>query len=167
MTGISHHRRQDSDMAYERIDRPEGLLYHYTKRENLESILKDGRIRKFKDRESWFCTSLEDTVRLMELTVMREGNPYYDVNGWLRCYPKFVPEDYVILELKSRYQSGEWVRWNQVFPDGTPKEVLKLGEEFSRLKAGFRGDVRFYENPKVYEVAEILLEQEYSQQMTM
>ena len=46
-------------MAYERIDGPKGLLYHYTKRENVEPILQDGRIRKFKDRECWFCTSLE------------------------------------------------------------------------------------------------------------
>ena len=60
-------------MAYERIDGPKGLLYHYTKRENIEPILQDGRIRKFKDRECWFCTSLEDTLRLMELTVMEEG----------------------------------------------------------------------------------------------
>lgn len=43
-------------MAYERIDKPKGLLYHYTKRENVESILRDGRIRKFKDSECWFCT---------------------------------------------------------------------------------------------------------------
>ena len=49
-------------MAYERIDGPKGLLYHYTKRENIEPILQDGRIRKFKDRECWFCTSLEDTL---------------------------------------------------------------------------------------------------------
>ena len=68
-------------MAYERIDGPKGLLYHYTKRENIEPILQDGRIRKFKDRECWFCTSLEDTLRLMELTVMEEGKLYYDANG--------------------------------------------------------------------------------------
>ena len=65
-------------MAYERIDKPKGLLYHYTKRENVESILRDGRIRKFKDSECWFCTSLEDTLRLMELTVMQEGKLYFD-----------------------------------------------------------------------------------------
>lgn len=35
-------------MAYERIDGPKGLLYHYTKRENIEPILQDGRIRKFR-----------------------------------------------------------------------------------------------------------------------
>ena len=86
-------------MAYERIDGPKGLLYHYTKRENIEPILQDGRIRKFKDRECWFCTSLEDTLRLMELTVMEEGKLYYDANGLPRRYPKFIPEEYVVLEL--------------------------------------------------------------------
>lgn len=59
-------------MGYERIDKPEGKLYHYTKRGNLEQILKDGRIRKFQDRESWFCASIRDTLRLMEMTVMQE-----------------------------------------------------------------------------------------------
>lgn len=154
-------------MGYERIDKPEGLLYHYTKRENLEQIIKDGRIRKFRDRESWFCTSLEDTLRLMELTVMQEGNLYYDVKGFPRHYPAFVPEEYVILELEPRFQSGEWVRWNQEFPENTPEEVLKLGEEFSRLKAGYRGDVRFYPNPRIYEVAELLMEQKPGPEMTM
>lgn len=154
-------------MGYERIDRPEGLLYHYTKRENLEQIIKDGRIRKFKDRESWFCTSLEDTLRLMELTVMQEGNLYCDVDGFLKRYPAFVPEDYVILELTPRFQNGEWVRWNQEFPENTPEEVLKLGEEFSHLKAGYRGDVRFYPNPRIYEVAELLMGQNHGPEMTM
>ena len=100
-------------MAYERIDGPKGLLYHYTKRENIEPILQDGRIRKFKDRECWFCTSLEDTLRLMELTVMEEGKLYYDANGLPRRYPKFIPEEYVVLELSPRYQNGDWVIWNQ------------------------------------------------------
>lgn len=57
-------------MGYERIQKPEGLLYHYTRKENLESILRDGRIRKFCDRETWFTKSLADTLRLMSLTVM-------------------------------------------------------------------------------------------------
>lgn len=44
---------------------------------------------------------------------------------------------------------------------------LKLGEEFSHLKAGFRGDLRFYENPNVYEIAELLQEQTPAMQMDM
>ena len=31
-------------MAYERIKRPKGAVYHYTKRENLDGIRKDGRL---------------------------------------------------------------------------------------------------------------------------
>ena len=55
------------------------------------------------------------------------------------------------------------------FCDGenTPEEVLKLGEEFSRLKIGYRGDLKFYESPQVYEVAELLNEQTESPQMVM
>lgn len=154
-------------MAYERIDRPKGMLYHYTKRSNLESILNDGRIRRFRDSESWFCTSLDNTLRIMDYTVMQEGKLYYDSMGFPRYYPQFVPEDYIILELSPRYQNGDWVIWNQEFPKGTPEEVLKLGEEFSHLKVGFRGDLRFYENPTIYEVADLLQEQIQTPQMTM
>lgn len=143
-------------MGYERIAKPEGTLFHYTKRDNLEQILKDGRIRKFKDRESWFCSSLKNTLRLMELTVMQEGNLYYDVNGFPRRYPPFQAEDYVILELAPRFQNGEWVRWNQEFGEDASEEVLRLGQEFSCLKLGFRGDLKFYPEPQVYEVEELL-----------
>lgn len=48
-----------------------------------------------------------------------------------------------------------------------PEEVLRLGVEFSHLKVGFRGDLRFYENPNIYEVAELLQEQAQAPQMTM
>lgn len=154
-------------MAYERINRPEGLLYHYTKRENVESISKDGKIRRFMDRETWFCTSLENTLRLMELTVMQEGKRYYDVHGLPKRYPTFVAEDYVILELVPRFQNGDWVIWNQEFPQGTPEEVLKLGEEFSHLKIGYRGDLKFCEHPNIYEVSELLTEQKQETQMIM
>ena len=154
-------------MAYERINRPEGRLYHYTRRENAEQILCDGKIKKFRDRETWFCTSLEDTLRLMKMTVMQEGKRYYDVGGMPKRYPPFVAEDYVIFELSPRYQSGDWVIWNQEFPDGVSEEVRKLGEEFSRLKLRFRGDLKFYDNPKVYEVAELLAEQSEAQVIAM
>lgn len=86
-------------MGYERIpDRP-SVVYHYTKRENLGSIPRDGRIRRMGDTECWFCGSLEDTLTLMKQTVMVEGKPFYKLGGTLGHYPKFVLEDYVILKL--------------------------------------------------------------------
>ena len=153
-------------MAYERIEKPESNLYHYTKKEWLDSILQDGRIRRFGDRECWFCTSLEDTLSLMEYTVMQEGKPYYDVNGGLRRYPAFIPEDYVVLRLTPRYQNGEWVRWNQEVPPESPDELLEAAREFSRLKVGFCSDLKFQENPEVIEVAQ-LLEQNQQPRLSM
>lgn len=143
-------------MPYERIRRPEGAVYHYTKRGNLDGIRKDGRLRRFGDRECWVCSSLEDTLRLMELTVMQEGKPYYAKGGILKQYPPFVPEEYVILKLQPRYQSGDWVIWRQATPVDAPQKVLDLAEEFSFLKKGFRGDLRFYGEPEIFEVADLM-----------
>ena len=136
-------------MGYERIQKPEGLLYHYTRKENLESILRDGRIRKFCDRETWFTKSLADTLRLMSLTVMQEGAAYYDARGRLR------------------YQSGEWVIWNQELPPNVPESVRELAEEFSHLKLGYRGDLKFWENPVIYEMTDLLEEPEQTSEMKM
>jgi len=143
-------------MAYERIEAPKGSLYHYTKTDRLEEILKDGRIRRFKDRECWFCTSLVDTLRLMEMTVMKEGHPYVDTQGRMRKYPAFVPEDYVILRMEPRYQNRDWVRWNQELPPGCSAELLAQAKEFSALKKGFRGDLKFYQNPQVHVYKKLL-----------
>mgnify|MGYP001049035559 FL=1 len=83
-------------MSYQQTEKPKGFLYHYTTRDHLEDILRDGRIRRMGDKECWFCTSLEDTLELMQKTVMMEGKPYYGVGGVLRYYPVFVPESYDI-----------------------------------------------------------------------
>lgn len=143
-------------MAYERITAPIGELYHYTRKENLPGILEDGRIRKFKDKECWFCSSLEDTLRLMELTVMNEGGLYIGVNGLPMRYPKFVADDYVILKLTPRYHSHEWVRWNQEMDSHCSAEQKSLAEEFSSLKIGYRGDLKFKANPEIMEVSKAL-----------
>lgn len=154
-------------MSYERITKPEGYLYHYTKRDNLDNILQDGHIRRMGDIECWFSTSLEDILTLMHQTVMMEGKPYYGLGGVLRHYPAFVPEDYVILKLEPRFQSGDCVRWNQEFPPSAPPELLAAGQVFSSLKVGFRGDLKFREHPEIIEVAPLILEQALQQNLTM
>lgn len=143
-------------MAYERITSPLEVLYHYTKKENLPQILADGRIRKFHDKECWFCSSVENTLRLMELTVMNEGGLYIGVDGLPKQYPKFQPDEYVILELTPRYQNGEWVKWNQEIDSRCSAEQKSLAEEFSSLKIGYRGDLKFQSEPKAIEISEAL-----------
>ena len=150
-------------MAYVSLADTPTELYHYTKRENLEKILDDGRIRRFGDRESWFCQSLDDMLELMKATVMQEGKPYIKVGGRIGYYPEFKPEDYVILKLIPRWQSGDWVRWMQEVPDDSPQEFKDAAYSFSMLKVGFRGDLKFQKDPEVIEVA-VLLQQEMKQE---
>ena len=59
-------------MAYVK-EHPPSEVYHLTKKENLNSILEDGMIRRFGDMECWFCVDLQKMKAYMEQTVMCEG----------------------------------------------------------------------------------------------
>ena len=141
-------------MAYVKVT-PPSVVYHLTRTENLDSILDDGKISRFMDSECWFCESLGKMKAYMEQTVMCEGKPYYNVTGQLCRYPKFVPEDYVLLKLTPCGYEDNWYRWNQEIPPGSPKELARAAREFSLLKIGYRGDMAFKE-PEVIDVPKFL-----------
>ena len=101
-------------------------VYHLTKKANLESILDDGAIRRFDDTECWFCESLAKMKAYMEQTVLCEGKPYYGAGGRLCHYPKFEPEQYVILKLTPCRREGNWYRWNQEIPLNSPPELVQV-----------------------------------------
>ena len=143
-------------MAYVKENAP-SKVYHLTKKEKLNSILEDGMIRRFGDSECWFCTGLQKMKAYMEQTVMCAGKPYYAVGGQLCRYPKFVPEDYIILKLKPCHQKDSWYRWEQEVPAGSPAELVKAAHEFSALKVGYRGDLAF-QNAEVIDVPRFLAE---------
>lgn len=138
-------------MAYEKVPRP-STVYHLTKKEHLNSILDDGVIRRFDDTECWFCESLDKMRAYMAQTVLSEGKPYYAVGGHLCRYPKFVPEEYVLLKLTPRGYEDNWYRWDQEIPPDSPKELVRAAREFSLLKIGYRGDMAF-RNAEVIDVA--------------
>ena len=131
-------------MGYIRANIPT-LVFHLTKRANLKSILNDKTIKRMGDSECWFCESLENMKKYMSYTVMCEGKPYIDVGGIVRKYPKYNPNEYCILKIKPRYRIGNWVRWMQEMPRNAPEELLNEAKEFSMLKIGFRGDLKFEE----------------------
>ena len=85
-------------MAYVKAPIP-SEVYHLTKKANLESILDDGAIRRFDDTECWFCESLAKMKAYMEQTVLCDGKPYYGAGGQLCRYPKFEPDEHIILKL--------------------------------------------------------------------
>lgn len=132
-------------------------VYHLTKRENVKSIQSENRIRRFGDTECWFCRSLEDILRYMEYTVLCEGKPYIATGGMIKFYPRFVPEDYVLLKLTPVKWEDKWYQWNQEVPSNSSQTAKDQAEEFSRLKIGYRGDLRF-SNMEIMEVPQIIRE---------
>ena len=118
-------------------------VYHLTRRDKMEDILADGRIRRFDDTECWFCESLEKMKAYMEQTVLCEGKAYFGVGGQLCRYPKFEPDEHIILKLTPRRREGNWYRWNQEIPLNSPPELVQAAAEFSKLKIGYRGDLAF------------------------
>ena len=143
-------------MAYVKVPAP-SVVYHLTKADRLDSILDDGKIRRFGDSECWFCESLPKMKAYMEQTVLCEGKPYYAVGGQLCRYPKFVPEDYVLLKLKPHGLENNWYRWEQEVPPGSPKTLIRAAREFSALKIGYRGDLAF-RNAEIIDVPKFLTE---------
>lgn len=141
-------------MAYVKAPIP-SEVYHLTKKANLESILDDGAIRRFDDTECWFCESLAKMKAYMEQTVLCEGKPYYGAGGQLCRYPKFEPDEHIILKLTPSRREGNWYRWNQEIPLNSPPELVQAAAEFSKLKIGFRGDLPF-RNAEAIDVAEFL-----------
>ena len=141
-------------MAYVKAPIP-SEVYHLTQMDKLDDILDDGKIRRFGDTECWFCESLAKMKAYMEQTVLCEGKPYYGAGGQLCRYPKFEPDEHIILKLTPSRREGNWYRWNQEIPLNSPPELVQAAAEFSKLKIGFRGDLPF-RNAEAIDVAEFL-----------
>ena len=152
-------------MAYVKARIPTEV-YHLTKRENVESIRTDKRIRRFGDTECWFCRTPEDMLRYMEYTVLCEGKPYIATGGRIEHYPKFIPGDYVLLKLTPSKWEDKWYQWNQELSGNASPEAKAEAREFSELKIGYRGDLRF-SKMEVIDLEQILGMREQSQSMVM
>lgn len=152
-------------MAYVKARIPTEV-YHLTKRENVESIRTDKRIRRFGDTECWFCRTPNDMLRYMEYTVLCEGKPYIATGGRIEHYPKFIPEDYVFLKLTPSKWEDKWYLWNQELPVNASLVAKAEAIEFSELKIGYRGDLRF-SKMEVIDLEQIMGMREQSQSMGM
>lgn len=150
-------------MAYVKTRIPTEV-YHLTKWENLSSIVADKRIRRFGDAECWFCRTPEDMLRYMEYTVLCEGKPYIATGGHIQRYPKFNPEEYVLLKLIPSKWEDKWYQWNQELPPNASQTSKDQAEEFSRLKVGYRGDLRF-SKIEVMDLTQLLGTLEQAQKM--
>jgi hypothetical protein len=102
----------------------------------------------------------------MEYTVLCEGKPYIATGGRIEHYPKFIPEDYVLLKLTPSKWEDKWYQWNQELPGNASPEAKAEAREFSELKIGYRGDLRF-SKMEVIDLEQIMGMREQSQSMGM
>lgn len=79
----------------------------------------------------------------MEYTVLCEGKPYIATGGRIQWYPQFDPEEHVLLKLTPSKWEDKWYQWNQEVPTNASPEAKAQAREFSELKIGYRGDLRF------------------------
>lgn len=86
------------------------IVYHYITKADAESIIAEGKIYPADGSESWYSLTLDVLKTYIDLTIKNEGQAYIDSDGKIKTYGKFVPENYVILELKPRY-SDHWYRY--------------------------------------------------------
>lgn len=143
-------------MSYSKVQIPTEV-YHLTKKEKLDSILADKRIRRFGDTECWFCRDIPDMLRYMEYTVLNEGAPYIGVGGRMMYYPAFDPSEHVLLRIVPQKWEDKWYQWNQVVPQNASAETKAQAAEFLSLKVGYRGGLRF-SKCEVIELESILAE---------
>ena len=101
---------------------PPSVVYHLTRMENLDSVLDDGKIRRFMDSECWFCESLGKMKAYMEQTVMCEGKPYYAVSGNSAAIPNLCRRTMFFSKLTPCGYEDNWYRWNQEIPPGSPEK---------------------------------------------
>ena len=141
-------------MAYVKV-RPPVKIYHLTGKDNLNSILDDGVIRRFNDTECWFCESLDKMRAYMEQTVMCKGKPYRTADGQLCHYSNFNPEAYILLKLVPTRQENAWYRRTQEQSSSNSEELMQAEKEFFSLSIGYRGDMAF-RNAEVIDVPKFL-----------
>ena len=113
-----------------------------------------------------FDTTLDYAKMCKVCDYIRYGKPYIATGGQLARYPKFHPEDYVLLKLTPSKWEDKWYQWNQEVPQNASPELKAQAKEFSALKIGYRGDLRF-SKLEVIELAQIMETQESIQEMGM
>ena len=91
----------------------------------------------------------------MAMTVMNEGQKYIAPDRTIKRYPKFEPESYVMLRIVPAKWEDKWYQWNQELPANASPEALQQAKEFSELKLGYRGDLRFSQ-VEVFEMTEVM-----------
>ena len=148
---------------FEEIETPQ-VVYHMTSRENLDSILRDGKIKSVRkdggkaDFVTWFFPSLEWIPVYILLTGANHGRQYYDFDGLLHTAPPLVHEETIVIKCTPRgRQSMEWYREkidesNRNLPDEYTKQLV---DYMNRARVCHYGAMPFENNPEIIELTTV------------
>lgn len=93
---------------FQEISQPE-KVYHMTDRENLDSILNDGKIKSFHDYLTFFFSNTDCIPVYIQLTDALFGRQYRNTDGMAITAPPLQIENTIVLELVPRRKEKlEW-----------------------------------------------------------
>ena len=134
-------------MNWKRLGYNPSVVYHYTKKSNVDSIIKDKKIKKFRDIYTFFTESYESAIYLLEKVTCNPRCATIGFDGITRPNRNSI-EDFCVLELeidKNYIDTTKWYESNSAFGDNKEK-VAKINSSIC-----YQGDVRF-KNCKILEI---------------
>lgn len=129
-------------MLFKRLEFLPETVYHYTKKDNIESIIKDKKIKKFKDKYTFFTMSELDSDFLMSNLTCNPLARTRDYNGIIRTNTN-KKEDYILLKLKVDRKYVDNTLWYS--SDSTGGGNSKLAQEINSRTICYKGDLKYTE----------------------
>ena len=129
-------------LGFVRTDEPL-IVYHMTDKENLNSILNDGKIRTFEDFVCFFMPTLEDVEKYIYLSRADEGRISRGFDGRLHQEPPLDHANTVVLELIPRYK--EPMSWFKEKTDSNcqSEKEKEIRRNFDDCRIAHYGDMKF------------------------
>lgn len=126
-------------MLFKRLLFTPSIVFHYTKRNNVESIMRDRTIKRFKDVYTFFSNSESDSDFLLENLACNPKAGVRDYKGIIRDNIN-KKEDFVLLKILVNKNYTDSTKWYQ--SDSTEGTAEDLVKEINAKTICFKGDLR-------------------------
>ena len=143
--------------VFQEIPQPP-IVYHMTERKNVDSIIKDGKIRTFEDYLCYFFPDLDSVSVYIDVTGALHGRQSYGFDGMVHTLPPLSIDDTVILKIKPRRKEPlQWFREIHTESDmkKQPEEAQKVVAAFDNSRICHYDDMAFRTYPVDIELIEL------------
>lgn len=151
---LSDARQMD---IFQEIPQPE-CVYHMTDRQNIEAIMRDGKVRTFNDYMCFFFPDIESVSLYIDTSNALKGRKYYDFDGKWHTQPPLVIDDTVVLKLKPRRKEPlQWFKeiHTEAFMQKVPEDERSKVLAFDASRICHYDDMAFRTFPGDVEVIEL------------